>query len=170
MIGALLVQQGTTAIPEGPAWVIALTSSGLLVLAIVKEAFKAIAAKREGNGHAGNGKLATSERAAAVESATLIAATHENRRLIESTKQLVDSLASSTEQGVALLAQLTELAHKSHGRISAIEEATEAMSRMLQLHTELLDKTVDRTAGLPASLAIIERALHEQDPQRGRKR
>lgn len=137
--------QAVTTIPEGPAWVIALSAMGLLVRSIVSEAFRVIAAKRERNGHGPTGEHALIERAAAGEAATIIAGMGENRRLLESTKQLVDSLASSTEQSVALLAQLSELAHKSDGRLTAVEEATQAMSRMLQLHTELLDTTVEQT-------------------------
>ncbi len=91
---------------------------------------------------AGNGSERRLEaRVAGGEAATLLGEVRENRRRNDEIHELVIALAHGAEHSEPLLAQLTELAHKADGRMTAIEEATQAMSRMLQLHTGLLDKT-----------------------------
>lgn len=147
MTGALLVQQGANTIPEGPAWVVAISTMGLLVLAIVREAFKAIAAKRErnGNGHGHDtgthGAKVLEARMAGAEAATLLGGIQNNQKVIDAVFEIVGALSQTTQRTTELLEEMTKLVSKSDERWQAIAEATEGNHRALSLHTGLLDVT-----------------------------
>ena len=93
-------------------------------------------------GGGGNGTKAMEARLAGGDAATLLSEVRENRRQVEETHEIVVSLARTAERSAALLEQTTALAVKTDSRFEAISEATQAMSRMLQLHTGLLDQSV----------------------------
>lgn len=107
-----------------------------------------------GNGHSSGDSAARAiaERAAAGEAATIIVGLQETRRVVDDTKELIDSMARTVDSNGALLAQLAEIAHKSDGRMTATEEATQAMSRMLQMHTGILDMTAQKVSDLHVQL------------------
>jgi len=91
------------------------------------------------------------------ESATLIAEVRENRRGVDAANSGIDtlhailtSMAKANERSGVLLEQVTALVIKSDARWKAVAENTEAMSRMLQLHTGLLDRTAVQVDALIA--------------------
>ncbi len=101
--------------------------------------------------HQGNGSSSRTieARMAGGEAATMLAEVRENRRGIDaantgldSVHALIVSLAKASERSAELLEQVATLGLKSADRWIAIGENTEAMNRMLQLHTGLLDRAV----------------------------
>jgi len=99
--------------------------------------------------HANGSTKALEARMAGGEAATMLAEVRENRRGVDAANGGIDSvhaivtgLAKTTERSSQLLEQVTHLVSRSDERWQALTESTEAMSRMLQLHTGILDRVV----------------------------
>lgn len=107
----------------------------------------------------GNGTKALEARLAGGDAATLLSEVRENRRSVDEVhgrlddlRDLTTGLAHTAKRSGELLEQLTELAVKGDDRWQAVSESTEAMSRMLQLHTGLLDRSMLQLDALHAHL------------------
>jgi len=115
------------------------------------------------HGGAGNGGVKAIEaRLAGGEAATLLSEIRESRRQVVETHEIVTTLAKLGERSAALLEQVTAVVVKTDTTLSGMSEATQAMSRMLQLHTGLLDKSAlqidaifSRTEGSQAAIKAI---------------
>jgi hypothetical protein len=149
-------------IPSGPAWAVAvgLIFTGLALL--LKAGVPVIAAIRRNARNGGASQGGVESRMAGGEAATLLSEIRENRRQVGETHEIVTMLAKLGERSAALLEQVTSLVAKTDTRLEAMSENTQAMSRMLQLHTGLLDKSAlqidaifTRTEGSQAAIKAI---------------
>lgn len=143
---------------------VGVTLTGIAAIA-VKFIIPGVKALVQNQPHSGNGGKALEARMAGGDSATLLSEVKESRKSVEEVHDIVASLAHSAERSGELLKQVTALVVKSDERWSAVTESTQAISRMLQLHTGLLDKTSlqidaihERTKGSAEAIkAILKR-------------
>jgi len=145
-------------IPSGPAWAVALVLGAGGIVLIIREIGKLLATRRNG----GTPQSGVESRLAGGEAATLLSEIRENRRQVDDTHEIVTTLAKLGERSAALLEQVTAVVVKTDTTLSGMSEATQAMSRMLQLHTGLLDKSAlqidaifSRTEGSQAAIKAI---------------
>jgi hypothetical protein len=110
----------------------------------------------------GNNTKALEARLAGGEAATLLSEIRENRREVGESHEIVVTLAKLGERSAALLEQVTAVVVKTDTTLAGMSEATQTMSRMLQLHTGLLDKSAlqidaifSRTEGSQAAIKAI---------------
>jgi hypothetical protein len=156
MIDALALQ--APVIPSGPAWAVALVLGAGGVVLIIREIGKLLATRKNGGGQ----PTAVESRLAGGDAATLLSEVRENRRQVMETHEIVTTLAKLGERSAALLEQVTAVVVKTDNTLVGMGEATQAMSRMLQLHTGLLDKSAlqidaifTRTEGSQAAIKAI---------------
>jgi len=155
-LGALALQ--TPVIPSGPAWAVALILGAGGVVLIIREIGKLLATRKNGS----HNTTGVESRLAGGEAATLLSEIRENRRQVGETHEIVATLARIGERSAALLEQVTALVVKTDSSTGTLIEATQAISRMLQLHTGLLDKSsqqidaiFSRTEGSQAAIRAI---------------
>ena len=103
-----------------------------------------------GNGGINGATKAIEARIEAAETATILASVNESHRVIDAVFEIVGAHSRATDRATVVLERLAELANKGDARWTAITESTEAINRMLQLHTGLLDRSAVQVDALYA--------------------